>query len=87
MGKKCHPIIRNWVGGRDIHNALDLAISEWWLSLSDEEIDQITQFVDANNIHRAYIGVPSPLTEEKAFQLLEKIEEYDDVQNVYTNIG
>lgn len=26
-------------------------------------------------------------TEEKAFALLEKIEEYDDVQNVYTNIG
>lgn len=25
--------------------------------------------------------------EEKAFQLLEKIEEYDDVQNVYTNVG
>lgn len=25
--------------------------------------------------------------EEKAFSLLEKIEEYDDVQNVYTNIG
>lgn len=25
--------------------------------------------------------------EEKAFNLLEKIEEYDDVQNVYTNIG
>ena len=41
MGKKCHPIIRNWVGGRDIHNALDLAISEWWLSLSDEEIERL----------------------------------------------
>lgn len=27
------------------------------------------------------------LAEEKAFSLLEKIEEYDDVQNVYTNIG
>lgn len=26
-------------------------------------------------------------SEEKAFALLEKIEEYDDVQNVYTNIG
>lgn len=26
-------------------------------------------------------------TEEKAFSLLEKVEEYDDVQNVYTNIG
>ncbi|MBI2344984.1 YebC/PmpR family DNA-binding transcriptional regulator [Candidatus Dependentiae bacterium] len=25
--------------------------------------------------------------EEKAFNLLEKIEEYDDVQNVYSNIG
>lgn len=29
----------------------------------------------------------NPTAEEKAFQLLEKIEEYDDVQNVYTNIG
>ncbi len=28
-----------------------------------------------------------PEAEEKAFNLLEKIEEYDDVQNVYTNIG
>ncbi len=28
-----------------------------------------------------------PEVEEKAFALLEKIEEYDDVQNVYTNIG
>ncbi|MBP6892643.1 YebC/PmpR family DNA-binding transcriptional regulator [Candidatus Babeliales bacterium] len=28
-----------------------------------------------------------PEAEEKAFTLLEKIEEYDDVQNVYTNIG
>ncbi len=26
-------------------------------------------------------------SEEKAFELLEKIEEYDDVQNVYTNVG
>ena len=28
-----------------------------------------------------------PAAEEKAFALLEKVEEYDDVQNVYTNIG
>lgn len=28
-----------------------------------------------------------PEAEEKAFALLEKIEEYDDVSNVYTNIG
>lgn len=28
-----------------------------------------------------------PEAEEKAFNLLDKIEEYDDVQNVYTNIG
>jgi YebC/PmpR family DNA-binding regulatory protein len=28
-----------------------------------------------------------PESEEKAFGLLEKIEEYDDVQNVYTNVG
>lgn len=28
-----------------------------------------------------------PEAEVKAFNLLEKIEEYDDVQNVYTNVG
>ncbi len=28
-----------------------------------------------------------PEAEAKAFNLLEKIEEYDDVQNVYTNVG
>ncbi|OGB86016.1 transcriptional regulator [candidate division TM6 bacterium RIFCSPHIGHO2_12_FULL_38_8] len=28
-----------------------------------------------------------PAAEEKAFNLLEKIEDYDDVQNLYTNVG
>lgn len=32
MGKRCHPIIRNWVTGRDIHTRLDISIAEWWLS-------------------------------------------------------
>ncbi|MBI3090363.1 MAG: NTP transferase domain-containing protein [Candidatus Tectomicrobia bacterium] len=32
MGKRCHPIIRNWVTGRDIHTLLDVSVGEWWLS-------------------------------------------------------
>ncbi len=31
MGRRCHPIVRNWVTGRDIHTTLDLRIAEWWL--------------------------------------------------------
>lgn len=32
MGKRCYPIVRNWVTGRDIHTLLDVSIAEWWLS-------------------------------------------------------
>ncbi len=31
MGKRCQPVIRTWVTGRDIHTHFDLGISEWWL--------------------------------------------------------
>ncbi|MCI0344356.1 MAG: NTP transferase domain-containing protein, partial [Chloroflexi bacterium] len=31
MGKRCAPIVRNWVTGRDVHTPLDLAFSETWL--------------------------------------------------------
>lgn len=32
MGKKCLPIVRDWVTGRDIHGPLDVAVSEWWVA-------------------------------------------------------
>lgn len=32
MGKKCIPIVRTWVTGRDVHNMFDIGISEWWIS-------------------------------------------------------
>jgi N-acylneuraminate cytidylyltransferase len=32
MGRRCAPIVRPWVTGRDIHTLLDAAISEWWVS-------------------------------------------------------
>jgi len=31
MGDKCHPIVRNWLAGRDVHTHLDVAACEWWL--------------------------------------------------------
>ena len=31
MGKRCYPIVRPWVTGRDIHSPLDVSIAEWWL--------------------------------------------------------
>lgn len=31
MGRRCAPIVRNWVTGRDVHTTLDLALSESWL--------------------------------------------------------
>lgn len=31
MGKRCYPVVRNWVTGRDIHTALDLSVAECWL--------------------------------------------------------
>lgn len=32
MGKRCFPIVRTWVTGRDIHTHLDIEIASWWLS-------------------------------------------------------
>lgn len=32
MGKKCIPIVRNWVTGRDVHTQLDVDFSRFWLS-------------------------------------------------------
>src|SRR5690606_8135823 len=31
MGKRCLPIVRPWVTGRDVHTYLDIALAEWWL--------------------------------------------------------
>jgi N-acylneuraminate cytidylyltransferase len=31
MGKRCAPVVRNWVTGRDVHTRLDLAFAECWL--------------------------------------------------------
>jgi CMP-N-acetylneuraminic acid synthetase len=31
MGKRCYPIVRSWVTGRDVHTHLDIAVAEWWL--------------------------------------------------------
>jgi N-acylneuraminate cytidylyltransferase len=33
MGKRCKPIIRPWVTGRDIHGPLDIEISEYWVRM------------------------------------------------------
>jgi len=31
MGNKVGAIVRPWIGGRDIHNLLDVAVTEWWV--------------------------------------------------------
>ena len=31
MGKRCYPVIRTWVTGRDVHTHFDVALAEWWL--------------------------------------------------------
>lgn len=36
MGKRCLPMVRPWVTGRDIHTLLDVAISEWWIKNRDQ---------------------------------------------------
>jgi CMP-N-acetylneuraminic acid synthetase len=36
MGKRCYPIVRPWVTGRDIHTLFDVSISEWWLAKKNE---------------------------------------------------
>jgi len=32
MGKRCLPVIRLWVTGRDIHSSLDIEIAQWWVN-------------------------------------------------------
>lgn len=32
MGRKCRPVVRPWVTGRDVHSKLDVQIAEAWLS-------------------------------------------------------
>lgn len=32
MGKRCYPIVRNWVTGRDVHTHLDIDLACWWLT-------------------------------------------------------
>ena len=31
MGRNCHPVVRTWVTGRDVHTRFDVAVAEWWL--------------------------------------------------------
>ena len=31
MGRRCRPIVRSWVTGRDVHTPIDVEIAEWWL--------------------------------------------------------
>lgn len=38
MGKKCFPIIRRWVTGRDFHSQLDLDIAEFWLTSGKKDV-------------------------------------------------
>lgn len=39
MGRRCHPIVRPWVTGRDIHSLLDVSLAEWWLENPDAIAD------------------------------------------------
>lgn len=32
MGRRCRPIVRPWMTGRDIHDVLDVEAAQWWLS-------------------------------------------------------
>ena len=34
MGRRCKPVVREWVTGRDIHTRFDVEIAEWWLGRS-----------------------------------------------------
>ena len=47
MGKKCMPMVRPWIAGRDIHTLLDVAVSEWWVQ-RQVEIREILAGVQAN---------------------------------------
>ena len=37
MGRNCHPVVRTWVTGRDVHTPFDVAIAEWWLERRPEQ--------------------------------------------------
>lgn len=44
MGKRCFPIVRRWVTGRDFHTELDIAFSEYWInSEKEDEIENLTE--------------------------------------------
>ncbi len=32
MGRRCLPLVRTWVTGRDVHTPFDVAVAEWWLA-------------------------------------------------------
>ncbi len=32
MGRRCQPVVRTWVTGRDVHTGFDVAIAECWLA-------------------------------------------------------
>ncbi|HEY3248783.1 MAG TPA: NTP transferase domain-containing protein [bacterium] len=36
MGRRCAPIVRPWVTGRDIHTLFDAAVAEWWIQHEPE---------------------------------------------------
>ena len=36
MGRRCHPVVRPWVTGRDVHTSFDVAVAEWWLERGPE---------------------------------------------------
>ena len=37
MGRRCQPLVRTWVTGRDVHTPFDVEIAEWWLDRQPEE--------------------------------------------------
>ena len=37
MGRNCHPVVRTWVTGRDVHTPFDVAVAEWWLEHRRQE--------------------------------------------------
>ena len=40
MGKRCFPVIRTWITGRDINGPFDLPFHEWWVQHPDT-VDEI----------------------------------------------
>ncbi len=37
MGRRCAPLVRTWVTGRDVHTGFDAAVAEWWLARGESE--------------------------------------------------